>query len=133
MAPGGRPAGSSKTDPPSSSTKQGTPPYLQKIDSHLLDLLADYQSGKDPVQAAQGLGLVVDSKRGVLVDVYVYGSLAQSSSDLTKLGMSVQSTSEAYNVVEGFLPIDQVVPTAQKEVVKGILAVIPNQFNSTQP
>jgi hypothetical protein len=127
------PVASSKPGLPPVPTKQNSPTYIQKIDSNLIDLLADYRSGKDLSQAAQERGLTVGNNKEVLVDIYVNGSVDQASSDLTKLGMTVQSTSEAYKVVEGFLPIDSVDQAAQKEVVKAILPVMATGTNQTQP
>lgn len=113
--------------------KQSEPSYLKKIDSNLQNLVADYLSGKDATQAAKAYGLTINAKNEVLVDIYINGSVTPASNQLMKMGMTVQATNEAFHVVEGFLPIELVIPTAKLDTVKALLPVVGYGTNPINP
>jgi hypothetical protein len=105
-------------------------PYLKKIDSHLQDLVAAYLSGEDINKIAQTSGLKISAQKEVSVDVYVTSSVKQAAIQLASLGMTIQATNESYNVVEGRLPIGQVIPAAQLDITKAVMPVPPYVLNS---
>ena len=103
--------------------------YLGKIDSNLQSLIADYLSGEDIKQSAQNYGLQVTENNEVLVDIYVNGSIDPAITQLTELGMLVQATNESFNVVEGLLPINNVLPVARLDTIKALLPVMASGTN----
>lgn len=113
--------------------KQTNFAYIKKIDSHLQNLVADYLSGKDYTQSAQANGIRINNKKEVLVDIYTNDSSTLASVQLTKLGMTVTATNESYNIVEGALRIDLVIPAAQLDIVKAIMPVMGTGTNQIKP
>jgi hypothetical protein len=113
--------------------KQTNFAYINKIDSNLQNLVADFLSGKDSVQSAKAYGIRINSKKEVMVDIYTNDSPTVASMELTRLGMTVQATNESYNIVEGTLPIDLVIPAAQLDIVKAIMPVVGSGTNQIKP
>ena len=104
-------------------TGQSDVSYLGKIDGNLRSLVSASLSGKDVNQAAQALGLTVTDNKEVLLDIYVTNPVSEASVQLTLLGMTVLSTNESYGVVEGLLPISQVLAVARLDITKSMLPV----------
>lgn len=97
--------------------------YLGKIDDNLKKLVTASLSGENVIQAAQELGLTVTDDKEVLLDIYVTNPVNEASMQLTSLGMTVQSTNASFGVVEGLLPISQVLKVARLESTKTLLPV----------
>jgi len=97
--------------------------YLGKIDGNLRNLVTALLSGEDVNQAAQALGFKVTDNKEVLLDIYVTNSVSEASVQLTSLGMIVQAVNESNGVVEGLLPISQVLAVARLDITKALLPV----------
>jgi hypothetical protein len=97
--------------------------YLGKIDDNLKKLITASLSGENVTQTAQALGLTVTDDKEVLLDIYVTNPVDEASMQLASLGMTVQSTNASFGVVEGLLPIGQVLKVARLENTKALLSV----------
>jgi hypothetical protein len=113
--------------------KQVNLEYLKKIDGNLQNLVVDYLSGKDSAQSARARGIKINDKREVMVDIYTNDSPTLASMQLTKLGMTVLDTNESLHIVEGALPIDLVLPSAQLDIVKAIIPVMGSGTDQINP
>ena len=128
-----QPGGSLETILSTIQPKQTDLTYINKVNSHLQNLVAAYLSGKDVEQAAHGYGIKIINKKEILVDIYINDSVSEASAQLTKMGMTVQATNETSKVVEGSLSIDLILPAAQLDIVKAILPVMATGTNQNTP
>ena len=97
--------------------------YLGKIDGNLRNLVVAWLSGEDVNQTAQVLGLKVTVNKEVLLDIYVTNPVNEASVQLTSLSMIVQAVNESNGVVEGLLPVSQVLAVARLNITKTLLPV----------
>jgi hypothetical protein len=104
---------------------------LNKIDSPLQSLLAAYLSAGDIAQMSRSLGMHLSGEKDVLVDVYVTSSVTEAAAQLSRLGMDVRATNEGSSVVEGALPVDQLLAAAGLDATRAIIAVTAFGTNKT--
>ncbi len=114
-----------------SNASSDGPSNLAKLDSHLQDLVSDRLSGMDVAKAAQSRGLTTSGSQAVLVDIYILGPLDQAVTQLKKTGMQVLATNQAFGgIVEGYLPVDSILPAASLAQIKAMLPVMGVEFGT---
>lgn len=98
-------------------------PQLNKLDSHLQELVRDRRAGRSLRKA----GVQVSPGGRVLVDIYVKRDVRAMAKKLRALGMSVAATSDrgAFRIVEGRLPVGSARLAADLARVRAIVTVRP--------
>jgi hypothetical protein len=108
-------------------------PYLEKLDSHLLDLVAAQLSQQDVAQVAarDNLRLVagqpgehVDAaEQRVQVDIYLTQPSEEAVPLLEAAGLQITAQAADFGVLEGSLPVGKVLEAASLPAVKAIVPV----------
>ncbi len=97
--------------------------YVEKVDSHLQSLLIDYLTGKDIVLSAQENDIQLVNGNRILVAIHVKEYDSGLVNRLEEIGMHVTATNEGFNVVEGEIPLDEVLLVAFEDKVNAILPI----------
>jgi hypothetical protein len=102
------------------------PNNLKKLDSNLQLLIADYFVDINSLNLAVNRGIQVDSQGAILIDIYLNEEPNNVMDLLNEKNMEVESISDTYLLIEGWMPIINIIEITQMNEVKGILPVIDN-------
>jgi subtilisin family serine protease len=98
---------------------------LEKLDSHLQEVIAADAQGQDAVAFGKARGLRVSGAKKVLVDVYITGPVGNMTGLLRQEGMDIAATNDRspFRIAEGWLPIQAATRIAASPAIKAVMAV----------